>query len=248
MIKAKIAMEKALFAWSGGKDSAMALYELRKSGYCEVAALLSVITEGFDRISMHGVRRVLLERQAELLDLPLEKIYISKKSSNEEYEEKMREILLRFKSNGVTSVVFGDIFLEDLRKYREENLTKIKMNGNFPIWKRDTTELADTFINLGFKAVITCVDSKVLDKSFVGRIFDRQFLHDLPSNVDPCGENGEFHSFVCDGPIFKNEILFDFGKIILRKNRFFYCDLLPGEKGGRSPKGHPDRLQLIGNQ
>ena len=223
-------IERVLFAWSGGKDSSMALYELRRSGRYEVAALLSVVTEGFDRISMHGVRRVLLERQAGSLGLPLEKIYISKSSSNEEYEEKMREALTRFKRDGVTSVVFGDIFLEDLKKYREGNLAKVGMKGIFPVWKRDTPELAKAFIELGFKAVITCVDSKVLDRSFAGRIFDKQFLQDLPPSVDPCGENGEFHSFVFAGPVFKNEVSFDLGEIVLRDNRFFYCDLIPAKE------------------
>jgi uncharacterized protein (TIGR00290 family) len=131
---------------------------------------------------------------------------------------------------GVSAVGFGDIFLEDLKKYREENLAKINLKGIFPIWKRNSLELANTFVDLGFKAVITCVDSKVLDKSFVGRIFDKQFLYDLAPGVDPCGENGEFHSFVYDGPIFKKEILCDFGEITLRENRFFYCDLIPVEK------------------
>ena len=223
-------MENVIFTWSGGKDSVMALYKLQKSGDFEIVVLLTNITEDYDRVSMHGVRRVLLEKQVESLGFYLEKIYISKNSSNDDYEEKMRKTLLRYKSKDIVSVAFGDIFLEDLKKYREENLRKIGMKGIFPIWKRDTAELANTFIDLGFKAVITCVDSKVLDKSFVGRIFDKQFLHDLPSGVDPCGENGEFHSFVYAGPIFKHEILFDFGEITLRENRFFYCDLIPVEK------------------
>jgi len=219
--------EKVLFAWSGGKDSAMALYELHKTGRSEVAALLSVITEDFDRISIHGVRRALLEKQARSLGLPLEKIFISKTSSNEEYEERMKETLLRFKRDHVTSVVFGDIFLEDLRKYREGNLAKAGLKGIFPVWKRDTTELANTFIESGFKAVITCIDSQVLDGSFAGRDFDKQFLRDLPPDVDPCGENGEFHSFVYAGPIFKDEVLFDLGETVLRDNRFFFRDLVP---------------------
>ena len=222
--------EKVLFSWSGGKDSAMALYELRRSGRYEVAALLSVITEGYDRISMHGVRRALLEMQAESLGLPLEKIYISKKSSNEEYEEKMKEVLLRFRRDGIGSVALGDIFLEDLRRYREANLIKIGMKGIFPVWKRNTSELSNAFIDLGFKAVITCIDSKLIDKSFAGRIFDKQFLRDLPPGADPCGENGEFHSFVYAGPIFESELPFDVGEITLRDNRFFYCDLIPAKE------------------
>ena len=219
--------EKVLFAWSGGKDSAMALYELQRTHSYEISALLTTVTEDYDRISMHGVRRILLERQADSLGYPLEKIFISKNCSNEEYESKMRDVLAKYLEAGVSSVVFGDIFLEDVRKYREDNLAKVGMKGIFPLWKKDTTELANTFINLGFKAVITCVDSKVLDKRFVGRIYDKQFLRELPSNVDPCGENGEFHSFVYDGPIFKRKISFTIGDIVLRDNRFYFCDLIP---------------------
>jgi uncharacterized protein (TIGR00290 family) len=219
--------EKIIFTWSGGKDSAMALYELQRTQSYEVAALLTTITADYERISMHGVRRILLERQADSLGLSLEKVFISKNASNEEYESKMQEVLMKYRAAGVSSVVFGDIFLEDLRKYREDNLSKVDMKGIFPIWKRDTTELAHTFIDLGFKAVVTCVDSKVLDKIFAGRVFDRQFLSELPSTVDPCGENGEFHSFVYDGPIFRERIAFRFGDIVLRDNRFYFCDLIP---------------------
>ena len=217
--------EKALFTWSGGKDSAMALYELKMTHSYEILALLTTVTEDYDRISMHGVRSILLEQQAESLGFPVEEVYITKNSSNEEYEARMRDKLIYYRSRGVLSVVFGDVFLEDLRRYREENLSKIGMKGIFPIWKRDTTELAHAFIDLGFRAVITCVDSNVLDKVFVGRVFDEQFLSELPSTVDPCGENGEFHSFVYDGPIFRKRILHEKGEVILRDNRFYYCDL-----------------------
>ena len=225
--------EKVLFTWSGGKDSAMSLYELRKSHDYQIAALLTSITEDYDRISMHGVRRVLLEQQARSLGLPLEMLYITRNSSNEEYEAKLKEKLLQYKSQGVSSAVFGDIFLEDLRKYRENNLAQVGMKGIFPIWKRDTTELAHTFIDLGFKAIITCVDSKVLDGKFVGRYFGNQFLSELPATVDPCGENGEFHSFVYDGPIFNERIRFRRGKIVLRDNRFYFCDLVPVRESKR---------------
>lgn len=220
---------KVLFAWSGGKDSAVALYELKKNRDYEISALLTTITEDYDRISMHGVRRILLEQQAESLGLPLEKIYISKRSSNEEYESKMKDELTRCQGLGISSVAFGDIFLEDLRKYREANLSKVNMKGIFPIWKRNSSELAHTFIGLGFKAVITCIDSKVLDKAFAGRTFDKQFLSELPSNVDPCGENGEFHSFVYDGTIFSRRILYEKGEVVLRDNRYYFCDLMPAE-------------------
>ena len=222
-------MEKVLFAWSGGKDSAMALYEAQKSEKYDVAALLTTVTQDYDRISMHGVRRALLEEQAALLGIPLETVLISKHSSNEEYEAKMKEALVRYKKEDIVSVVFGDIFLEDLKKYREDNLAKVGLKGVFPIWKRDTRELAAAFIDLGFKAIITCVDSKSLDKSFAGRVFDKQFLSDLPNGIDPCGENGEFHSFVYDGPIFSRGIIFEKGQVVLRDNRFYYCDLVEAE-------------------
>ena len=131
-----------------------------------------------------------------------------------------------YKGRGVSAVAFGDILLEDLRKTRESNLQKVEMTGVFPIWKKDTTKLAKEFIDLGFKAIVTCVDSRVLDKKFVGRDFDKQFLNELPPNVDPCGENGEFHSFVYSGPIFETKISYKKGKIVLRDNRFYYCDLV----------------------
>jgi uncharacterized protein (TIGR00290 family) len=192
-----------------------------------VLELLTTVTEDYDRISIHGVRCVLLEQQARSLGFPLEEMLISKGASDEEYGREMLRILTRRLASGVFSVVFGDIFLEDVRKYREQTLMKIGMKGIFPLWKRDTRQLARTFIDLGFKAVITCVDSKSLGKDFVGREFDRQFLADLPFNVDPCGENGEFHSFVYDGPIFSERIFFTKGEIVLRENRFYYCDLVP---------------------
>ena len=222
--------EKVLLSWSGGKDSALALYELKKTQKYEIVALLTTISQDYDRISMHGIRRVLLEQQAQSLGLALEKVLISKDISDKDYDSKMGEVLARYLAGGVRFVGFGDIFLEDLRKHREENLSKIGMQGIFPLWKRDTAELAHTFINLGFKAVVSCVDSNVLDKRFVGRAFDKQFLSELPSNVDPSGENGEFHSFVYDGPIFREKIPYELGEIVLKENRFYYCDLIPRNK------------------
>jgi uncharacterized protein (TIGR00290 family) len=219
--------KKVLFAWSGGKDSALALYELQKGNGQEVVGLLTTLTEEYDRISMHGVRSVLLGHQANSLGLPIAKVYIPKNSSNDECEAKIKEILQKYLTAGVSSVVYGDIFLEDLRKYREDNLAKIGMKAIFPIWKMDTTELAHRFIGLGFKAVITCTDSNFIDKAFVGRFYDQQFLSELPSTVDPCGENGEFHSFVYDGPIFEKRVPYTKGEIVLRDNRYWYCDLIP---------------------
>jgi uncharacterized protein (TIGR00290 family) len=218
---------KVLFTWSGGKDSALALYELQRKHDYEIVALLTTLTEDYDRVSMHGVRSILLEHQVNSLGLPAERVYLPKDYSNEGYEANMGEVLQKYLRVGVSSVGFGDIFLEDLRKYREDNLLKIGMKAVFPIWKRDTTELAHEFIDLGFKAVITCIDSDVLDKTFVGRPFDRQWLSELPSNIDPCGENGEFHSFVYDGPIFQKRISYLKGEMILRDSRFWYCDLMP---------------------
>jgi uncharacterized protein (TIGR00290 family) len=175
---------------------------------------------------MHGVREELLERQAAALGLPLEKVFISKTSSNEEYENQMRNLLEKYSQTGVNSVVFGDIFLEDLKKYREDNLAKVQMKAIFPIWKRDTARLAREFIQNGFKAVITCVDSQVLDPNFAGREIDETLLADLPAGVDPCGENGEFHSFVYDGPIFSKPIPVRKGEVVCRENRFYFCDLV----------------------
>lgn len=185
------------------------------------------MTETYDRISMHGVRRVLLEAQAASLGLPLEQVLIGAPCSNEEYEAKMRAVLARYQAEGVDAVVVGDIFLEDLRKYREDNLAKLDLKAVFPIWKRDTAEMAREFIRLGFKTIITCVDGEALDGAFVGREYDEAFLADLPAGVDPCGENGEFHSFVYDGPIFARPIPVKRGEIVLRDNRVHYCDLLP---------------------
>ena len=219
--------DKVLFTWSGGKDSAMALFELKKTMCYEVLALLTTITKRFDRISMHGVRKNLLEQQAESLGIPLEKIYITNTESNKSYEAKLKAKLMHYKNHGVSSVVIGDIFLEDVRKNREKKLSQIGMKGIFPLWKKDTTKLAYAFIDAGFKAIITCVDSNVLDKTYVGRIFNKQFLSELPSGIDPCGENGEFHSFVFDGPIFRERIPFNIGEIVLRENRFYFCDLVP---------------------
>jgi len=219
--------EKVVVAWSGGKDSALALHEVLKANRYEVVELLTTVTQDYDRISIHGVRSVLLEQQARSLGFPLEKMLISKGASDAEYESILQKALNRHRINGVFSVVLGDIFLEDVRKYREGILSKVGMKGIFPLWKKDTNQLAHTFIDLGFKAVVTCVDSKSLGKDFVGREFDRQFLAELPSNVDPCGENGEFHSFVYYGPIFSERIFFAKGEIVLRENRFYYCDLVP---------------------
>jgi uncharacterized protein (TIGR00290 family) len=221
-------MENVLISWSGGKDCAFAVYEIIKSQKYQISAMVTTVTEGYDRISTHGVRQILLERQVASLGFPLEKVLISKNASNEEYESKTEPVLTKYKQAGTTSVVFGDIFLEDLREYREDKLAKLDMRGVFPIWKRDTQELARSFTALGFKAITTCVDTNALAKQVVGRLIDEQFLSDLPSTVDACGENGEYHSFVYDGPIFKERVSYTLGEIVFRENRFCYCDLIPG--------------------
>lgn len=219
-------MNKLLFGWSGGKDSAMALYEIQKNKEYEVVSLLTTITEDYDRISMHGVRRTLVEQQAKSLDIPLYKVLIPKTCSNEIYAAKMREALIEFKQEGVETVAFGDIFLEEVRKYREDNLAQLNMKGVFPIWGRDSAELAHSFIALGFKSIVSCIDTKVLDNKFLGRQFDKDFLAELPPKIDPSGENGEFHSFVYDGPIFKQRIGYKRGESVLRDS-FYFCDLIP---------------------
>jgi uncharacterized protein (TIGR00290 family) len=218
--------EDVLFCWSGGKDSAMALHALRAARDCRITALLTTITEEYDRISMHGVRRALLERQAESLGLPLHTVLIPPQCINAIYEERMKEALEQHLAQGVRRLAFGDIFLEDLRVYREKNLARIGMHAAFPIWKRDTRELTREFVRLGFRATAVCVDPRALDASFAGRELDASFFADLPPSVDSCGENGEFHTFVFDGPIFKTPIAFRVGEKVMRDG-FCFCDLLP---------------------
>jgi len=217
--------EKVVVCWSGGKDSAMMLYELLRAGRTEISTLLTTVTEGYNRISMHGVRCELLEAQARSLGFPLHKVIISKGATNIEYEKKLEEALSHFKSKGVRSIAFGDIFLEDLRKYRDEHMSRIGMKGIYPIWKRDTKELIQTFIKLGFKAILSCVDPKVLDLSYSGRFIDSSFVQSLPDKIDPCGENGEFHTFVYNGPIFNNEVKLKTGERVIR-DHFGFCDLI----------------------
>lgn len=219
--------EKIILAWSGGKDCSLAYYFIQETKGCDIVALLTTVTEDYNRVSMHGIRRILLEQQAESLGLPLEKVYIPKDSSNKEYESRMKEVLLRYQNENINSVGFGDIFLEDVRKYREKKLAQVGMEAIFPLWKRDTSELMRNFIDLGFKAIVTCVDSRVLDSSFAGKQIDQDFVDSLPSGVDPSGENGEFHSFVFDGPIFKHKIKVSVGEVVLRDS-FYFCDLLQG--------------------
>ncbi len=232
--------------WSGGKDSSLALYHLLKDKKYTVEKLLTNISGEYNRISMHGIRVELLEQQAASVGIPLQKLILSDKPSMAAYEKLMLNTMRQLQPKAFTHSAFGDIFLEDLKIYREAQLAKVGMTATFPLWKRDTTELIHEFIDLGFKSMVVCVDEKYLDKSFCGRIIDDDFLKDLPKNVDVCGENGEFHTFVFDGPIFNNPIAFTIGEIVYRKYAapkqendncfqpatneeygFYFCDLLP---------------------
>jgi uncharacterized protein (TIGR00290 family) len=216
--------EQALILWSGGKDSSLALFEARQ--HYDIVALLTTVTEEYDRISMHGVRVSLLDEQARSLGIPLEKVFIPPVCANAVYEERMRTAMEKWVQRGVRTVVAGDLFLEDIRRYREQKLAQVGMTPVFPVWGVNTTELARRFIELGFRAVLCCVDGNVLDASFAGRFYDEALLADLPPGIDPCGENGEFHTFVFDGPLFARPIALDLGERVLREGRFWYCDLL----------------------
>ena len=242
--------EKVIFCWSGGKDSALALNRVRQEGRYEVVALLTTCTEHFQRVSMHGVRVALLEAQAAATGLPLEKVFVSQRSSNEEYQQKMAACLQTHKERGVTGCVFGDIFLEDLRAWREGNLAQVGMHGIFPLWKNDTQALMREFLELGFGTVICCANDAYLGEEAVGRVIDREFIAGLPPEVDPCGENGEFHSFAFAGPVFREPVKYTVDEKVYRPlevthpvpagsasyvcppgprvtKGFWFCDLLP---------------------
>jgi len=217
--------EPIAICFSCGKDSTMALQEIRRRGEYRVVELVTTVTDAYDRVSMHGVRRVLLRRQAESLGLPLVEVVVPPESSNAVYEREMGKAFSSIRDKGIRRIAFGDIFLEDLRGYRERQLAASGLTCLFPLWKKPTRSLARTFIDEGFRAVTVCVDSKVLDRSFAGRCFDEAFLDDLPGGVDPCGENGEFHTFVFDGPVFSRPIDFEHGEIV-KRDGFFFCDLV----------------------
>ena len=209
----------------------MALYELRKNQHYVIVSLLTTISREYERISHHGVRTELLERQAAAVGVPLRKLYLPSTDpgpcTNEEYEAAMKTVMMEYADAGIRTVAFGDIFLEDLRAYRESKLSAVGMKALFPIWKRDTSELVQTFIDLGFRAYLSYVDPQKLGKSFAGRAIDEYLVRDLPPGVDPCGENGEFHSYVYDGPIFDHTVNVKVGEIVLRDTGYF-ADLLPG--------------------
>jgi uncharacterized protein (TIGR00290 family) len=211
-------------SWSGGKDSALALWTLRTEHELWPSALISTVTDVYERISMHGVRRELLEQQADALGVPLVEIRIPPACVNEVYEQLMAQAFASPPLAGVRTVAFGDLFLEDVRAYREQRLNAAGRSGLFPLWQRDTGALARRFIAEGFRAVLVCVDPRKLDPSFAGRAFDERLLGDLPDSVDPCGENGEFHTFVHAGPIFSEAISCTTGDIVERDG-FVFCDL-----------------------
>lgn len=216
-------------AWSSGKDSAMALHELRTSGEYEVASLFTTVDEHQDRVSMHGVRRELLERQAEAVGLPIKVILMGDDPTNEEYEAKLQVAMAEFREAGIVTVAFGDIFLEDLRRHREEEMAAAGMAVVFPLWGRDTAALSRAACESGVRAVITCVDTEVLPAEYAGRRLDTALLDELPEGVDRCGENGEYHSFAFDGPGWKRGIEFRLGDRTLAHERYCVCDLLPGQ-------------------
>ncbi|HET6226639.1 MAG TPA: diphthine--ammonia ligase [Bacteroidia bacterium] len=235
--------EKALFCWSGGKDSAMALHQVMQEGTYEVVALLTTLNSNFKRISMHGVQEALLEKQVASIGLPLLKVYVAE-GTNKEYEQVMEKLLLEQKAKGVTTVIFGDIFLEDLRAYREKNLEKVCLKAIFPLWKKNTSDLVNYFFAHQFKTITCCVNDAYLGADNVGVELSPQIVAQLPGNVDPCGENGEFHTFCYDGPIFKSPVPFVIGEKIYKPleikmdageecpgatvtKGFWYCDLLP---------------------
>ena len=239
-------MKKAIFNWSGGKDSAFALYNCLQNKDYDIVALFTSVSYETKRISMHGVRSELLNKQADLIDLPLITISLPKQVSMEAYNNIMQTQMNNFKLQNIDYSVFGDIFLEDLREYREKQLSKVGMKAVFPLWKRNTLELINEFIDAGFKTIVTAVDASKLGKEFVGRVIDKQFIADLPKDVDPCGENGEFHTFVYDAPMFKEPIKFSKGEIVYKEYKagtcadfkddstveeknfgFWFCDLIP---------------------
>jgi uncharacterized protein (TIGR00290 family) len=219
--------KKALLSWSGGKDSSLCLYELvqneKYNSNIQVNALLTTLTSDYDRISMHGVRRELLLAQSKSLGLPIEEVWIPSKASNEIYQKQMINSINKWseKNENASTIIFGDLFVEDIRAYREEFLGGIGFECVFPIWGRDTHELGEFFIDSGFKAIICAVDPKKLDARFCGKEYDKKFLSEIPETVDPCGENGEFHTFVYDGPIFRKKIDVKVGEIVNREGVCF---------------------------
>lgn len=225
---------RIVVSYSGGKDSTLALYRLIQSGEWEIDSLLTTVTENVERTSIHGVRQTLLDEQAQSIGIPVRKIHIPEKCTNETYENIMGDAVNQMVQDGVTHMMFGDIHLKDVKEYREKMLKDTPLQPVFPLWGEEPKHLIDEFISLGFKTIVTCVDSQQLDPSFVGRVINQTFLNELPENVDVCGENGEYHSFVFNGPIFQKQIDFEIAKtktvrkdIYTNEDRFYFVDLLP---------------------
>lgn len=227
-------MKKVLFHWSGGKDSSLCLYKLLQSKEHEVCQLLTTVSEARKRVSMHGTREALIHLQSQHIGIPLHPVQLPDRLDMEEYGRIMFESLNTFRDDGIRYGAFGDIFLEDLRSYRETKLAEVDMKAIFPLWDQPTERLAREFIDLGFKAVLSSVDGRTLDASFVGREYNHQLLTDLPEDVDPCGENGEFHTFVYDGPIFEAPVPVKKGKIVERSYE-------PNKDSAHSFSDRPDR-------
>lgn len=216
-------MDKAIVCWSGGKDSALSLWRARNE--FDIVALITTVTEEFDRVSMHGVRRSLLQQQAEAIGISLHVVTVPWPCTNAIYEERMKKAFAEYLEQGVNRVICGDIFLEDVRKYREERLLT-QGQGVFPIWGENTHHLMQTFLTAGFEAVLCCVDTERLPGEFAGRRLDASLVNEFAAGIDPCGENGEYHSFVFNGPIFSEPVPFAVGEKVLRDGRFMYCDLI----------------------
>jgi uncharacterized protein (TIGR00290 family) len=215
-----------LFCWSGGKDSALALHALQQRADVRVIGLLTTVTDEYDRISMHGVRATLLEAQARATGVPLRVARIPRDCPNDRYEAVTRDAFAAYAAEGGEHVAFGDLFLADVRAYRERLLAPLPLAPTFPLWGEDTRALAYRFIELGFRAVLVCVDPRQIDPAFCGREYDESLLAELPTTADPCGENGEFHTFVYDGPIFHEPVAIRRGEIVERSG-FWFCDLAP---------------------
>lgn len=231
--------EAIVLSWSGGKDSALALREIRRSAGHHVVALLTTITADHDRVSMHGVRRALLERQAASVGLPLHVMEIRAGAGNDAYELAMLRALEGFMTRGIRTIGFGDLFLRDVREYRENLAGRAGMKAIFPIWGRDTAALAADFIDSGFRAVLTCVDTHAVEPELAGRHYDHRLLEELPASADPCGENGEFHTFVTAGPGLAEEVPVVAGARVLRDGRFMFCDLTTPGTADRSEESPP---------
>lgn len=212
-------MKKAYFNWSSGKDSALALYKILRQKEYQVEKLITTISKNYKRVSMHGLDEKLLDKQVETLGIPLKKIYLPENLTIEMYNKKMKQVTSKLKSEGFENAIFGDILLEDLRKHRDKKLAEVGIKGVYPLWKRNTKKVLKEFIDLDFKAITVCTSAKLMGKEYVGKVIDKDFIKDLPKNVDVCGENGEFHTFCFDGPIFKNPVSFKIGEKVLKNYR-----------------------------